>query len=82
MDDFKDQIPISRRGIYLASIREIMKNSTDKLDATGLGRLAWLFLLEGNEDEAWKYANLGLSKESKHQHCLKIIEKLRPKRHN
>lgn len=77
VDDYKDQIPISRRGVYLASVREIMKKSADRLDPNGFSRLAWLFLLEGNEEQAWKYAKLGLEKDPEHEHCLKIVEKLR-----
>jgi tetratricopeptide (TPR) repeat protein len=81
VDDYKDHIPISRRGVYLASIRGIMEKLVEKLDSNGLSRLAWLFLLEGNEKEAWKYANLGLERDPKHSHCLKIVEKLRGTQH-
>jgi hypothetical protein len=45
------------------------------LDATGLSRLAWLFLLEDNQDKAHEYASLGLTKEPDNRHCLRIIER-------
>lgn len=77
VDAHKIDIPRARRGVYLASVRSHMERLAEKLDATGLSRLAWLFLLEdGGEDSAWKYANLGLSRDSTSSHCLKIVQRL------
>lgn len=70
------EIPQARRGVYLASVRSHMEKIADKLDSTGLSRLAWLFLLEGDSTNGWKYANKGLSKDSINTHCLKIVERL------
>ena len=47
------------------------------LNATGLSRLAWLFLLEGNGASALKYALMGLDKDSSNGHCQKLVERLR-----
>jgi hypothetical protein len=51
-----------------------------RLDATGFSRLAWLFLLEGNQEDAWKYANMGLAKDATNSHCLRIVERLNDQR--
>jgi hypothetical protein len=71
------EIPVNRRRVYLASVREHMVILSGRLDATGLSRLAWLYLLEGNEREAWTYASRGLSKDKRNQYCRGIIERLR-----
>lgn len=75
------RIPPAKRGVYLASVRNHMQKIAHKLDATALSRLAWLFLLEDNESDAWKYANQGLAKEPENRHCLKLTEKLRFAQH-
>jgi len=80
--DHKDEIPPARRGVYLANVRSYMERVSPKLSATGLARLAWLFLHEGNEKDAWKYANQGLTREPTNEHCLKLVEKLRPSMHS
>lgn len=72
----KSEIPVARRGVYVASVRSHMEALTKDLDATGLSRLAWLFLLEDDKDGAWKYANMGLAKESTNSHCVDIVERL------
>ena len=76
VDSHKYEIPTARRGVYLASVRAHMECIADELDATGLSRLAWLFLLENTANGAWKYANKGLKRESTHTHCLRIVERL------
>jgi hypothetical protein len=76
IDAHKFEIPLARRGVYLASVRSRMESLSAKLDATGLSRLAWLFFMEGDLAGAWKYANDGLSKDSTNSHCLKIVERL------
>ena len=70
------EIPKARRGVYLASVRAHMEKIALSLDATGLSRLAWLFLLEGNLDKARKYANDGCSKDPVNKHCLSILERI------
>jgi len=76
IDAHKYEIPEARRGVYLASVRSHMVNIATELDPTGLSRLAWLFLLEGNLEGGWKYANMGLAKDSTNTHCLRIVERL------
>ncbi len=76
VDAHKSEIPKVRRGVYLANLRSHMERIANQLDSTGLSRLAWLFLLEDDQDGAWKYANLGLAKDSTNTHCLKIVERL------
>ena len=58
-----------------------MEKVSSKLNAIGLARLAWLFLHEGNEKAAWKYANQGMLKEPTNDHCLRLVEKLRSLMH-
>lgn len=70
------EIPKARRGVYLASVRAHMERVAHKLDATGLSRLAWLFLLEDNVEKAREYANRGCEIDSTNCHCLKILQRL------
>jgi hypothetical protein len=53
-----------------------MEKLADQLDATGLSRLAWLFLLEGNEQKGRFYAEMGLKKDPGNEHCSKILDRL------
>lgn len=76
VDENKADIPVNRRGVYIANVRAHMEKHAVHLDATGLSRLAWLHLLEGDHDGAWKYANMGLAIEAVNAHCLRIVERL------
>ncbi|HUB26030.1 MAG TPA: hypothetical protein VL992_11425, partial [Tepidisphaeraceae bacterium] len=76
VDSHKSVLPQARRGVYVASVRGHMEKLADRLDSTGLSRLAWLFMLEGDITNGWKYANLGLSKGPTNQYCLRIVERL------
>lgn len=76
VNDHLYEIPLARRGVYVASVRSHMERVADQLDAIGLSRLAWLFLLEGDKPSAWKYANMGCAKDSTCSHCIRILEKL------
>lgn len=71
-----DEIPTTRRGVYLASVRDKMERHANQLDATGLSRLAWLFLHEGNQEDALKYASQGLTMDGSNEHCAKLVERL------
>jgi hypothetical protein len=53
-----------------------MQRIAHKLDAFGLSRLAWLFLLEENVAKAREYANKGCAIDTTNRHCLKILERL------
>jgi hypothetical protein len=68
-------IPVARRGIYLAGVRSYMEAVHEHLDATGLSRLAWLFLLEKNATSALKYAEEGLRRDPDNVHCKKLVER-------
>jgi hypothetical protein len=70
------EIPKARRGVYLASVRSHMQRVASKLDATGLSRLAWLFLLEDNVTKAREFANHGCAIDPTNSHCIKILERL------
>jgi len=70
------EIPQARRGVYLARVRTHMEKVAGRLDATGLSRLAWLFLLEGDDRKASQYAKQGLEKEPYNEHCLRILERV------
>ncbi|MGB7232460.1 MAG: hypothetical protein WBD19_12360 [Candidatus Acidiferrum sp.] len=76
VNDHSYEIPRARRGVYLATVRSHMESVSNRLDATGLSRLAWLFLLEGKEDRAIRFAELGIMKDPNNQHCLRILERI------
>jgi len=76
INDHLHDIPQARRGVYLASVRSHMVKLTEELDANGFGRLAWLFLLEGDRQNSKLYAEMGLRKDSYNEHCHKILDRL------
>jgi hypothetical protein len=76
VDEHKTTIPRARRGVYLSSVRQHMERLVESLDATALSRLAWLFLLEGDEKKGWEYASLGNKREPSNSYCLRILERL------
>gem|GEM_PF-3922386 len=71
----KAEITKARRGVYLASVRAHLEKQSPKLDADGLSRLAWLFLLEEDRGTAAKYATLGLQKDPANPYCRNVLEK-------
>lgn len=77
VDAHKYEIPEARRGVYLAGLRAHMEAVANQLDATGLSRLAWLFVLEGNERKGIEYAQRGMQKDPSNDHCKRIIQRLR-----
>ncbi len=77
INDHSSSIPVARRSVYVATLRDHMSKLAHELDATGLSRLAWLYLLENNQPDAWRYASLGLQKDSENRHCYNIIQRLR-----
>jgi hypothetical protein len=77
INEHSDDIPLARRSIYVATLRDHMTRLAPDLDATGLSRLAWLYLLENNKDRAWYYASLGLERDGDNKHCYGIIQRLR-----
>jgi hypothetical protein len=76
INDHLHDIPQARRGVYLASVRSHMVKISDQLDATGLSRLAWLFLLEGDRQNGKLYAEMGLRKDPYNEHCHKFLDRL------
>jgi len=70
------EIPTARRGIYLTSVRSHMERLVSDLDATGLSRLAWLYLLEENIEKARYFANKGCERDPTNAYCIRILERL------
>ena len=76
VNDHLTEIPKARRGVYLASVRSHMERVAHILDATGLSRLAWLFLLEDNTAKAREYTEKGCQHDPTNVHCLRILSRL------
>jgi hypothetical protein len=76
MSNQSTDIPVARRGIYLAGVRSHMEAIHPQLDATDLSRLAWLFLLEMNTHSARRYADEGLRKDPDNIHCQRLIKRI------
>lgn len=57
-------------------VAEEMRRHLPDLDATDCSRLAWLYLNIGNADRARDIAKVGVEKDSAHEHCLRLIERL------
>ena len=70
------EIPFATRTIFLSSVREHMQRLESELDAVGLSRLAWLYILENDIVKGRRCANLGLQRDPENNYCLKIIEQL------
>jgi hypothetical protein len=70
------EIPPTRRGVYLASVREHLARRATELDADGLSQIAWLYLNEGNFTQAAHYTRLGLDRQPSNAHCQKLAERL------
>jgi hypothetical protein len=67
------EIPKARRYIFLSSVRSHMQKVAQQLDASGLSRLAWLYLLVGDQVNGKKYAQMGLKMEPNNSYCNKIM---------
>jgi hypothetical protein len=76
VDAHKYEIPQARRGVYLAGVRSHMERIANQLDATGLSRLAWLFMLEGNEIKGNEYARKGFEKDPTNEYCRKFLGRI------
>lgn len=70
------EIPFATRTIFLSSVREHMQRLESELDAVGLSRLAWLYILEGDVTKGRRYADLGLTRSPENNYCMRIIEQL------
>jgi tetratricopeptide (TPR) repeat protein len=66
----------TRRGAYLASVRDHLERFSRQLNADGLSRLSWLYLLEGNTRRARELAEAGLKKDAENSHCWNLINRL------
>jgi hypothetical protein len=76
IDRYSQSIPVSRRGVYLASIRGHMERKAGSLDANGLSRLAWLYLMEDDKERAKEYAARGLAIDEGNAHCQNMIRRI------
>lgn len=76
LTDHKTSIPRTQRGVYLSTVRAHMQRVASHLDATGLSRLAWLFLLEDDEAAAWQYVQQGYEKDPRNPHCRKLVNNM------
>lgn len=76
VSEHASEIPRTRRGVYLASVREHLERVSDQLSADGLSRLSWLYLLEQNEEQARRHADAGLKQDPSNPHCSNILQRL------
>lgn len=74
--DHKGEIPLSRRDSYVHSVRDHMTRQADSLRPNALRSLAWLYLIDGNDNRAWEFATLGKRRNSKHKGCNAILQRL------
>jgi hypothetical protein len=74
--DHKAEIPLDRRESYVRSVRDHMTRQADRLTPNALLRLAWLYLIENDDDNAWEFAQLGTKKNPKHKGCVAMLERI------
>jgi len=72
----KSDIPETRRHVYLANVRDAMVRVSHRLDADCLSQLGWLFLLEGDKERAYEYADSGCKMDPMNEHCRELIARL------
>jgi hypothetical protein len=66
------QLDIDERQILLSKLAEKMKDRINEADATDCSRLCWLLIHCDFHEEASKYLQIGLSKDSNNEHCIKL----------
>ena len=62
---------------YISRVIEAMERHLNSLVATECSALAWLHLNVGNAMRAKQVADIGIEREPRNKHCLKLIERLR-----
>ena len=72
----EQEIPPATRHVFLSSVREHMSAQKRELDAVGLSRLAWLYILENDTAKGRECAIRGLELEQDNNYCQRIIEQL------
>jgi hypothetical protein len=72
----KAELPERRRGALLASVRAQLEEHAGQLPADGLSRLSWLFLLEGDRENARRYADAGLKLDPQNQYCQNLVDRI------
>jgi hypothetical protein len=73
----KQSMPAEERLPYLRSCRDNLERRRSQLDATGVSRLAWLFLLEGDLRSAREWTEEGLRLEASNSYLLNLSRLLR-----
>ncbi len=63
-------------GVFIS----VLESHTTRLTSVMMSRLAWLYLLVGQEHEAERCAQRGLDLDPRDKHCQRIVERLRSAR--
>ena len=82
----KDEVPVARRAFFVNSVRVALEghDRAQRLDATALSRLGWLYLIEyssvSNPDrtlveKAHECAKRGLEREPHNRHCASLLKR-------
>ncbi len=76
---FRDRsifLETDEKRILVKSLVQVMQSRSAEASANDLSRLSWLYMHLGDEDNARKYAELGIEKDHYNSHCLSLLDKL------
>lgn len=72
----KDKLPVGERSRFISPVRDRLAEACRNLDDRGLGALAWLYLLDGNRNEARRYSEMAIQQNGGNGHVRKLLEQL------
>jgi hypothetical protein len=70
------RLDTDEKEIVLRKLIKLMEARLREADATDFSRLAWLYLLNGEEFHARNHTTAGLRIEPDNEHCLNLAERL------
>lgn len=77
-------VTAAQRAMYVAGVAHFLEQRKHQLNATGLSRLGWLYLIRWSPDtdpdkrlvrRAYECAELGLRLEPDNRHCLQLLQR-------
>jgi tetratricopeptide (TPR) repeat protein len=73
----EESIPGERRQSYIRGVRGHMTKVADSLTPSGLEQLGHLYLLDEDEEQAYRYAEMGTRINPRHKGCAELLERLK-----
>lgn len=74
--DGNDPFQPEERKYLVGRLIALLEAGVQKLDATDLSRLSWLYMHTNNDARALELAELGLQLDNENEYCLKLVQRL------